>query len=90
MPDTLDLARLEKLLRDEAENWVCGPVVIEAADALRDAASRISELESALRRIANGEAFRCQRFAEDGDAEYFLRAQREVAAQARNVLGEKA
>jgi hypothetical protein len=43
----------------------------------------------ALERIANGEAFRCQRFAEDDDAEYFLRAQRNVQQVARTALSPK-
>lgn len=43
-------------------------------------------LREALERFASGEAFRCQRFAEDDDAEYFLRAQRGVQAAARSAL----
>ena len=47
--------------------------VLEALKAARDA----------LTSIADGEAFRMQRFAEDDDVDYFLRCQREVQKLAR-------
>lgn len=57
-----------------------------AAAALRDERERNERLAAALEEIGNGKAFRLQRFAEDDDAEYFLRAQRQVQMFARTAL----
>jgi hypothetical protein len=56
---------------------------------LRQQAAEIAAKDAALEKIASGEAFREQRFAEDDDAEYFLRAQRNVQKLARATLQDK-
>jgi len=52
----------------------------------KEAESRLSEAVKALEDIASGRAFRQQRFAEDDDADYFLRAQRSVQKLAAEVV----
>lgn len=46
------------------------------------------DLYEALAKIADGSAFRHQRFAEDNDPDYFLRCQREVQKLARAALAK--
>lgn len=62
---------------------------VSAEEDWQAAEAENERLREALERISNGEAFREQRFAEDNDAEYFLRAQRKVMLAARAALGQQ-
>ncbi len=88
----LDKAANEMLaIEPNPSVWVSQNSALRAIIHLIEPARRkgptdIGALREALERIASGEAFRCQRFAEDDDAEYFLRAQRDVQSFARQAL----
>lgn len=58
-------------------------IVVKAIPTLLD---ELERLQKALEPIASGEAFREMRFAEDSDADYFLRVQRNVVSRARTAL----
>jgi hypothetical protein len=62
-------------------------LLADAVNALPTLLDEIERLRAALKQIASGEAFRCQRFAEDDDADYFLRVQRQVQIIARQAIG---
>ena len=67
-------------------------IALDRGELLRESAlaseARADTLQRALEEIASGEAFRGQRFAEDDDAEYFLRVQRELVTSARSTLAK--
>jgi hypothetical protein len=85
------LADLEFLFANQDGTYgdrevIYGEVSQKAYAAILSLTADKKALEEALRSIADGEAFRMQRFAEDNDADYFLRAQRHVQLFARAAL----
>jgi len=98
MPDTLDLARLADTLDGYAEKWAVlhrdiADDFSNAATIVRRSAaqaSRISELESALRPFSEASAKFTSNVHYGGIEEVRAAPHPEDFRQARNVLGEKA